>query len=300
MALAVCKASVQFPKAVLAIMIVSVLAFPVSAVLGIPIWEDVPWSFNWWMLLVKWIIVNGLAAMPLLCILSWAPSLGVQRALTVLVYAILCMNVLWTLGYPAPLPVQKVNNTTGVILTVALILHCVSLCRQGIPLAEFSETKGERNTARVFYGRGTSLSWVVCYTVWNALFAGAWNSVSTTLQDILFWCLMVQLYYDSDQARPIDDYFAHARPIQLAMFILGATFMGQIPYFKDVEATVAPFDSHPFYLFLSGVNLAYSVLVLVWTLIGLIQTDGPLRKFDSGNSGFLPIGTEEKETILVA
>jgi len=288
MSLAACKASVHFPKAVLAIMILSMLAFPIFLGLGIPIWEDAPW----WMFVVKWIIVNGLAV-PLLCILSWKLSPGVQEALAVLVYVIHGVNVCWTLLYPAPLVVQKVNKATGVILTVALIMHCWCLCRRGIPLTEFSETNG------TLYGRGTSLSWLVCYTVWNALFAGAAYSVSSTLQDILFWCLMVQLYYNSDQARPIEDYFMHARPIQLGMYIFVTSICGQIPYFQDVERTVAPFDNHPFYLFLSGANLTYGVMVLVWSVICLIQTDRPLRKFDSHNSGSLSTGKDEQEMHLV-
>lgn len=242
-----------------------------------------------------------MAWQPCRCFASYlGKSALVQTALTVFLNVILGVNVLWTLGYPAPLPVQKVNNTTGVILTVALILHCVSLHRRGIPLAEVFETNGERKTARVLYFRTPPLSWIVCYTVWNVLFAGACMGVPVALQDILLWCLMVQLYYDSDQARPIEDYFGHVRPIQLAMWILGTTFMGQIPNFKDVEPIPALFDSPPFYLFLSGVNLGYGILVLVWTLIGLIQTDRPLRKFDSRNSGVLPIGTEEQEKTLVA
>jgi len=273
-------------------MILSMLTFPVSAGFGIPVWEDAPWSFNWWMLVVKWIIVNGLAAVPLLCILSWKLSPGVQGALAVFIYVILGLNVCWTLLYPAPLVVQKVNNATGVILIVALIMHCLSICRRGIPLAELSETNG------TIYGRGTSLSWLVCYTVWNAFFAGRAFSVASTLQDILFWCLMVQLYYNSDQARPIEDYFMHARPIQLGMYIFGASLCGQIPYFHDVEQT-APFDNHPFYLFLIGVNLTYGVMVLVWSVIGLIQTDRPLRKFDSHNSGSLSTGKDEQEMHAV-
>jgi len=71
----------------------------------------------------------------LLCILSWKLSPGVQEAVAVLIYVILGMSVCWTLLYPAPLVVQKVNNATGVILTVALIMHCWCLCRRGIPLA---------------------------------------------------------------------------------------------------------------------------------------------------------------------
>eukprot|EP00401_Gymnodinium_catenatum_P049526 CAMPEP_0117581344 /NCGR_PEP_ID=MMETSP0784-20121206/65768_1 /TAXON_ID=39447 /ORGANISM="" /LENGTH=63 /DNA_ID=CAMNT_0005381631 /DNA_START=78 /DNA_END=265 /DNA_ORIENTATION=+ len=62
-------------------MILSFLAYVVSFVLKEPIWSNEPVSFNWNMVVLKWTIVNGLAAVPLLCILSFKLSDFAQQAL---------------------------------------------------------------------------------------------------------------------------------------------------------------------------------------------------------------------------
>lgn len=284
LALIACKVSVHAPKALLAVVILSSLVYPVSYALGEPIWYDAPGSFNWMLVLLKWAFVNVLAAGPLLCILSFKLSDSAQSALAVLMYVVLGMNVAWTWSYPTPLGTQKVNFATAVVLMLSLAVHCAALRRRGIPLAHLDASTG------VFYGRGTTLSWLVCYSVWNALFAGSNFSLYTSLNTILFWCSMVQLYYESGQARPVEDYFIHVRPIQLGMYITVSHTCGQIPYFKDAEDVQEPLGDHPYYLFLCCVNLLYGLLVLEWSVLNLIDTNRPLRKFDSDSKDGAPSG----------
>merc|ERR1719191_93122 len=118
-----------------------------------------------------------------------------------------------------------------------------------------------QNKGEVTYGFGCSLSWLVCYTVWNALFVGDF-AIGLTLQDILFWCMMFHYYYHSDQASGIEDYFTMARPIQLSTYIAASDFVGLIPFFRDADGIGLDVNRHAFFLFIVIMNLIYSVYVL--------------------------------------
>jgi len=249
--------SLYAPGCYALVMVLSGLTFLISACTGWPIWGYEPGSFIWIGVVIKWLIVNILATIPVLLLRAKKMPPSVVRMVAFFVYFILGSNILWTLGMESKGHIiVYLNRVAGVMLVIALILHSVAVCRAGLGL--FEVRKG------FVYGFGTSLPWLICYTVWNALFI-AKITVGGVLQDILFWCLMAGYKQWDDYHLPIELYFAFARPVQLGTYIGFTEFVGAfIPYFYQApeltECHPLPINSHAFFLFIAFMNMLFSFL----------------------------------------
>lgn len=210
---------------------------------------------------MKWAIVNAFATIPVLILRAWKLSAQITNAFGVFVYVILGANILWTLGMDSKGHIiVYLNRVAGVMLVIALIAHCTAVCRAGLSLFEV------RNAFP--YGMGTSLPWLVCYTVWNALFI-AKITVGGLLQDILFWVMMFAYSYIDDKQLPIELYFGFARPVQLGTYIGFTEMMGTfVPFFYEAkeltETRPLPINSHAFFLFIAFMNMVWSFVCTAW------------------------------------
>lgn len=122
----------------------------------------------------------------------------------------------------------------------------------------------------IIYGYGTSLSWLVCYTVWNALFVIE-LAVGMVLQDIFFWAMMIFFYYWSDRHSGIENYFAMARPISLSVYIATSDWPGLLDFFRSADPLGLNLTSHAFFLFLAVVNVMFSFYVFYWAMCLLLD-----------------------------
>lgn len=261
-AIAAVPLSLYLPRTSIGIMVGSGLIFLIGAITGWPTWGFTTSDFIWWGVLIKWLIVNALATVPVLVMRAFKPGQRAMRIMGIFVYTILGSNILWTLGLDSKgMVVVYLNRCTAVVLTTSLILHCASCCRWGQEL--FEVRRG------MVYGFGTSFPWIVCYTTWNALFI-AKVSIGTTLQDILFWAMMYAYQCLDRSPLPIEFYFGFARPVQLGTYIAFAEWVGTlVPYFyeaKDLkEHQPLPVNSHAFFLFVCFANLVWGCVELVWS-----------------------------------
>jgi len=153
-----------------------------------------------------------------------------------------------------------INRVAGVMLTISLIMHCFAVCKAGYGLFEVRDNFP--------YGFGTSFPWLLCYTVWNILFA-ARIGLGTTLQDGLFWAMMAAYKYWDGARLPIELYFGFARPVQLGSYIALSEFIGTfVPYFHETttlsEDYPMPVFSNPYVLFIAVLNMFWSFLVVYW------------------------------------
>lgn len=253
--------SLYAPRCTIGIMVASGIPFLASAIFRISLWEYETFSFIWWGQFVKWLIVNVCATIPVLALRGFKTTPKTQKIVGIFVYVILGANIIWTLGMDSERHiVVYLNRVAGVMLVIALILHCVAVCRAGLGLFEVRK--------RFPYGFGTSLPWLVCYTVWNALFV-AKISIGMLLQDILFWCLMLAYQHWDDYHLPVELYFGYARPVQLGLYIAFAEFNGVfVGYFRDAptlkEHQPLPVNSHAFFLYIAFINMLWSFLVTFW------------------------------------
>jgi len=247
--------SLYAPGCCAAAMMLSGLSFVVSAFTGRPIWGNAPWSFIWYGVLIKWLIVNVFATVPVLILRAKRLSTRIVKIVSIFVYVILGSNIIWTLGMQSNgHVVVYLNRVAGVCLVIALTLHCSAVCRAGLGLFEVRKD--------FVYGFGTSFPWLVCYTTWNALFI-AKITIGGVLQDILFWCMMYAYQMWDRNHLPIELYFAFARPVQLGTYIGFTEFVGlSIPYFYNATALTEeqplPVNSHSFILFITFMNMLFS------------------------------------------
>lgn len=244
---------VYVPLPLLVLLLAAVSAWPLSWFCNLPIYAMHPGDFMWTMMALKSIIVNIAPTVPvlLICIFKFD-----KRGCTIAgywTYAMLWANVAWTLGFPMPDLVMKVNGVCGASLCLSLAVRLISMaCSRTVP-AELRDG--------IVYSFGTSLSWLVCYTVWNALFVADF-AVCLVLQDILFWCFMFYYWYHSNCASNIEHYFGMARPIQLSIYIAVSDWTGLIPFFRDAAGIGLDVNRHAFFLFIASVNALYSMGVL--------------------------------------
>jgi len=234
---------------------------------------------TWWLMFVKSLIVNIGPVVPMLgCIIGGWGARGRNIAAGI-VYFILWANVFWTLFFPW-IAQFNVNMTvwanwwTGASLCISLLVHLAALCNKGVVLFQVE--------GKILYGYGTSLSWLICYTIWNGQFVLS-LAPGLTLQDILFWCLMFAFYYASGQARPVEDYFAMARPIQLGLYIGLSDWLDLIPFFR-VPGIGLDVNRHAYFLFLASANFVYSLYVLFYEIKLLVKPDS-CREYKSVDSG---------------
>jgi len=266
--------SLQAPGCYAAVMVLSGLSFLYSAITGAGMWNHLPGSYLWTGVFIKWIIVNIGATVPVLLLRSCKLSRTAIQATAVGIYVILGSNIIWTLGHDSQGHiVVYLNRTCGVALVIALLVHCVAVCVRGKRDVRSREAPLLFEVAQRFpYGFGTSMPWLVCYTVWNALFI-AKITIGGLLQDILFWVLMVA--YQNWDIRadgvklPLELYFGYARPVQLGTYIAFTEFVGTfVPYFYEAteltEEQPLPVNSHAFFLFIAFVNMLWSFVVVFW------------------------------------
>lgn len=253
--------SLRFPKALIVIMILSGLVFVISWLADQPAWGYKALTYIWIGVLIKWLIVNAFATVPVLYLHAFKPGVRTTRMIGYFVYTILGMNILWTLGLDSNRHVVAyLNGATAVMLTISLLIHCLALHRHG---QEFYEVRHSFP-----YGFGTTFPWLVCYTVWNALFT-AKISLGTTLQDALFWGMMFGMQKLDNLAQPIELYFGFARPVQLGAYIAFSEWMGTfVPWFYEAkpltEHQPLPVNSHSYFFFIVCCNLILSVICTVW------------------------------------
>lgn len=244
-------------------------------------WGYEPGTKIWIGVFLKWLIVNLFATIPVL-VLRGCKRLSetVINIIAYFIYFILGANIIWTLGMDSfGHIIVYLNRVAGIMLTISLIIHCVAVCVQG-KKPKGSKCLGLFEVQQEFpYGFGTSLPWLVCYTVWNCLFI-AKITIGGLLQDILFWVMMIAYQYwdrtswgkdNHHKLLPIELYFGFARPVQLGTYIAFTEFVGTfVPYFY--EATVLtehqplPVNSHSFFLFVALVNMIWSFVVTFWSL----------------------------------
>merc|ERR1719217_769119 len=125
------------------------------------------------------------------------------------------------------------------MLVISLIVHCAAVCKHR---GSCSGKAGQNGCGLVDirnqfpYGFGTSFPWLVCYTVWNALFI-AKITIGGVLQDFLFWALMAFYKYWDNKHLPVELYFFFARPVQLGTYIGFTECIGLfVPYFTEATA----------------------------------------------------------------
>jgi len=188
--------ALYLPRTLLVILIGAVLCWPNES-----IWRMQPLASDWWLMFIKSVIVNIAPTLPMMLCLIKNPSRRTRQCAAIWTYCILWLNVAWTLCFLPNTgfnPISVVNAVCGVSLCFSLIIHNIALCKRGYTLCE---VQGD-----ILYGYGTSLSWLVCYTVWNALFVLD-IAVGVTLQDIAFWAMMIFFYYHSDGRSSVENYF---------------------------------------------------------------------------------------------
>lgn len=253
--------SLKVPKTTCGLIAASGVTFLISACANIPIWGHSPDSFLWMGVFIKWLIVDLAATVPVLLMKGVEFSPRVVRMMGIPIYVILGSNVIWTMFLDSEeMFIVYVNRVSGACLTIGLILHCVAVCRAGLGLFEVR--------GGFPYGFGTSYSWIVCYTVWNFLFA-ARIGLGTTLQDFLFWAIMLFYQWYDDKQLPVELYFGFARPVQLGSYIGFTEFIGAfVPYFYEAptlaEEQPLPIYSNSFILFVAWLNMLLGICVVVW------------------------------------
>lgn len=259
--------SLYVPKTTAGLILASGLTFLISICAHMPVWGHYPPGYGnsewylWVGVFIKWLIVDLTATVPVLLMKGVSFSPRVIRMMGIPIYVILGSNVIWTMFLDSEqMFIVYVNRVSGACLTIGLILHCIAVTRAGLGLFEVR--------GGFPYGFGTSYSWVVCYTVWNFLFA-ARIGLGTTLQDFLFWAMMLFYQYMDDKQLPVELYFGFARPVQLGCYIGFAEFIGAfVPYFRDAptlaEEQPMPIYSNAFILFVAWLNMLLSICVVVW------------------------------------
>jgi len=253
--------SLYVPKVTCLILLLSGLTFLISALAGIPIWGHEPGTYLWLGVFIKWLIVDLAASVPVLLMRGCHFSPKVVRLMGIPIYVILGSNVVWTMFMDSEqMAIVYVNRVCGATLAIALILHCAAVCRAGYGLFEVR--------GGFPYGFGTSYSWILCYTVWNILFA-ARIGIGTTLQDFLFWALMAFYQYWEGHNLPIELYFGFARPVQLGSYIAFTEFLGAfVPYFYEAPTLTdeqpLPIYSNSYILFIAWMNMLWSFCVVFW------------------------------------
>jgi len=265
--------SVRCTRALMVVMTLSGSLWPLTAVLNFPIWgeDDLkPGSFFWWGTFIKWLIVNFLACVPVLWLKQLDRPTPRQIRLTgIFVYVILGSNVVWTVGYIKNQVVDWVNHIIAFFLTLSLALHCCALSRHSKTCKRLFELK-----RGLVFGYGTPYPWLMCYTVWNILFV-AEISIGMTLQDILFWALMIGYRTMDTKREPIEMYFAFARPVQLGTYIALSDWVGTVlPVLRNANTLKKeqplPVNSNSFIFFIVLGNLIWSILCTWWAAKRLI------------------------------
>eukprot|EP00930_Biecheleria_cincta_P011286 TRINITY_DN113951_c0_g1_i1.p1 TRINITY_DN113951_c0_g1~~TRINITY_DN113951_c0_g1_i1.p1 ORF type:complete len:341 (-),score=41.14 TRINITY_DN113951_c0_g1_i1:35-1057(-) len=270
--------SLHFPRLLIAVMIASGILWPLTWVLNQPLWgqdgtrgaQDLsPGSYLWWGVFLKWLIVNFCATVPVLYLrVLWAPSQRTVLVLGAFVYVILGANVVWTIGLIKNEVVDWVNHATAILLTLSLILHCVALRRHHA--REFFEVR-----KGFVYGYATPFPWLMCYTIWNALFVAS-ISIGMTLQDILFWCMMLGYQAMDGQRLPIEMYFAFARPIQLGTYIALSDWVGTfIPFFRDAATLKSKqplnINGNAYFFYIVCCNFVFSIFITYWAAARMVR-----------------------------
>lgn len=268
--LAICAIMGIYCKCALVVFLaLLVVAWPISAIFGLSIYAMKPFDGMWCAMMAKSIIVNWLPTIPMLLMGIMNCSRTLRQAAGIWVYFAFWCNIFWTLLFPMPDLVMKANGLAGAVLCCSLIIRLFALCKAGVDTFEVKDN--------FIYGYGTSLSYLVCYTVWNALFVSD-MAVGLSLQDILFWVLMVFYYYWSGKVADVEDYFAMARPIQLSVYIGVSDVIGMIPWFKAQKPIGLDMNRHPYFFYIAIMNFIFSWYVLYCDINWYLNPDELKKK----------------------
>jgi len=262
----VASLGVRAPRALLAILVASLVVWPISWFSGLPIEGMAPGDWEWTMFSVKNVIVVVAPTVPSLGCVIWGWGRRARQRMGWFIYGILWVNVFWTLFYSF----DSDRNALNIAIGVNALSLCISL-----PLRVLSMTKSGVALLRVEHGDmtlgfGTSLSWLVCYSVWNSLFS-AWEfQADHSLQVILCWCMMVFYYYRTGGDVRIEECFAMARPIQLSCYML---FEGVLGFVFGGPPKISAVLGQRYLFFIASANLFFSVYVTLWEIYLLRRPD---------------------------
>lgn len=278
------------------LLVLAVLCWPLSWITNQPIGKEAPGTMGWWFMTLKSLIVNIAPTVPMMYGLIFNPSAGCRQCLALWTYLVLWLNVAWTLlalSQPAQRnAVSLANGVCGASLMISLPVHICALIKRGVTPSRgraLAEVKGD-----IILGYGTSLSWLVCYTAWNATFVFTTLVVSCTLQDIFFWAMMLFFYYWSDAASPIENYFFMARPLSLSAYIASTDWTGFLEFFRSGPPFKLDLTRHAFFLFIALANAVYSLYVLYWEFCLLFDCCGAGKYFQN-TFGFKDDGEDYDE-----
>jgi hypothetical protein len=251
--------AIKCPCALLAVILLSVMCWPISAIFNHRMWGMIPFKPDWWLMAAKSLIVQWAPSTPMMLCLIYKPKQSVRQCAAIWTYIVLWLNVAWTLCFlpMAFKTVAIVNGFCAISLLVSLTIHLVAQCRHKVTLFEVEDD--------IVYGFGTSLSWLVCYTAWNALFVIE-SAVGLCLQDIFFWAMMIFFWYHSECRSPLENYFAMARPISLSGYIASSDWPGLLDYFRNATPLGVDLTRHAYFLFLATANFVFSFYVLYWAI----------------------------------
>jgi len=260
--------SVKFPVTLALILAASGLLWPISWYFGLDLWEPkhAPMTADWWMTFIKWLIVDAAAALPILAVKGLLLSEAKVQRVGDWIYCVLGANILWTMFYKVDGWVRCFNTLTGAFLVISLTVHCVAMRKYDKELVEMRHGFP--------YGRGTPVSWLFCYTFWNAMFLADF-SIQMTLQDFLFWGMMFGMQWLDKEPHTIDLYFCFARPVQLGIYIPIGCWMGIIPLFAQAknleEHTPLDINGHAYFLFIVMCNFGLSLTCTFFAFQNLIM-----------------------------
>jgi len=265
------------------LLVLAVICWPLSWITNEPIGKQVPLTNDWWFMVLKSLIVNWAPTVPMMLCLIRNPSAKCRHYSALWTYFVLWLNVAWTLlALLDPAQVNAVsiaNGVCGASLMISLIVHNVALMKKGVSPARgraLCEVKGD-----IILGYGTSLSWLVCYTAWNATFVFTTLVVSCTLQDIFFWAMMIFFYYWSAAASPIENYFFMARPLSLSAYIATTDWIGFMDFFRSGPPYKLDLTRHAYFLFIAVANAVFSLYVLYWAVCLLLGWGGAGQYFNT-------------------
>jgi len=253
-------AAMHRPRVLMGVFVASGLLWPLSWATSTRLWDKdhEPLTADWWMVFIKWLIVDAAAGLPVLSLKAFPLEQTTVERIGTWIYIVLGANIVWTFIYAVDGWVRMWNTMVGAILTLSLAVYAAALIKHEKPFLEM------RNGFP--YGRATPTTWLICYTIWNAMFVADY-SMGMTLQDILFWAMMLLMQQWDQEPHTIDLYFAYARPVQLGIYIALGCWMGIMPFFANAEplAKTTPLhvNEHSFFLFLNMANFALGCVCLV-------------------------------------
>lgn len=214
------------PRLLIALLFGSVLAHPISLISGTPLWKDMPLSFNWNLMLAKWILVVLFATIPITLI-----KLGKKELHSYIdIYqGVIAFNIAWTLCY-------GVFSNIGISLQSLLaVLLIISLIVRSIKFWRIKGAVGKKDQKGMIVFYNTPMMWLILYSIWNASFVVTTFGTYALTQILLFWLAMLYLKGSSkaNYDYPLSYHFGYTRALTLGIFIASNNIMGIFSYFRE-------------------------------------------------------------------